>query len=173
MTCAKEPCDGIVVAFRGWLKLERHSSSDSESDPTFLAGLGARLDDDCPADADTPLAGQLAAALAKYGDTLRVRFVTGEDRKSAEPLDKFGTGWAEADGRMAAEGSLAQGPRPGQWVVRESITVGREDLLKALKAQAGRFVHLELVFRKKAADQNTADRSVSAGDGADGYADAE
>ena len=133
--------------YRGRLTLARHSTSESESDPTFLRGLCTVHDDDCPNDDDDPLAGQLARAADQWGTNVTVRFVTGEDRKSADPKDPFGTGWAESRGRLDAAGALVEGTKPGKWTVTEHARVGSKDLLKALKAHAGRFVHLEVSYR--------------------------
>ena len=149
MTCAKEPepTEATRVVYRGYLRLARHTSlAADETAPTFLQALGTARDEDCPEDENGSLAAQLASAAARYGRRVRLRFVVGDDRHSADPLDPFGTGWAESKGRLEADGSLAESTAPGRWTTRESIRVGGQDLLKALRSQAGKFCHMDVWF---------------------------
>ncbi len=162
MTCDPEPepgptaATGTRVVYRGYLRLARHTSAgDDAAAPTFLQALGTARDEDCPEDENGSLARQLALAAVRHGRRVNLRFVVGDDRHSADPLDPFGTGWAESRGRLDADGSVAEGPTPGVWIVRESIRVGQQDLLKALRALAGKFCHLEVTYSPQADGDRT------------------
>jgi hypothetical protein len=161
MTCANDPDKpGVTRVYRGRLALVRHSSSEDESDPKFLQALGSAFDEDCAESEDTPLAAQLARGCLKFGPNVRIRFVIGDDRKSADPMDPFGTGWAYATGTVEAEGCVVAGPRPGQWVVQERLVVGGQDLLKGLRALVGKFIHMEVEYFRACADAAAKDHTA-------------
>jgi hypothetical protein len=140
MSSDKEaPCfteGGAVVRYRGIIALRYHGEAD---DILFLEGDG---------NYGEPLAETISDDLDQHGRYASVRYWT-----AAAPLDDDAIIEASVRallGEIDAEYGARYSDITGYLWTDEDITVGGHDLLEELKAQAGRYLLLEVGYSKTA-----------------------
>jgi hypothetical protein len=143
MASPNDPATTTVRLYRGNVMLIPLASDPTQS---YLAGLGSNHDKDCPQDEDTPLSAQLAAAAARYGSEVSIRYLVGAGRRAVQSNNPLNTDWVTHGGNLESGGSKKPGPEPGKWVMHERIRVGGEDLIAELRKHAGQFIHMEVTY---------------------------
>ena len=132
--------------YRGRLTLSRHPISQREDDPTFLEALATEFDAEC-GEPWTSLAHQIKLAAEQCGRTVSICYNIRQTRQAINTKNPFGADWTWLYGTVSAEGYATKGTRLGSWVVRERIEIDGKDFLAELRAKAGQFCHMEIVYQ--------------------------
>ncbi len=130
--------DGATIRYRGILAVRYHGEAD---DILFLDNTGRRSYDE-------PLAETISDDLDRCGRYASVRYWTAD---APLPDDAIAESAVRAMlGDLEAEYAACYSDVTGYLWTDEDINVGGHDLLEELKAQAGRYLLLEISYSKTA-----------------------